>query len=190
MRLKRERNALFGKYTLNQSRSDRLSDLRVKIHKHIFNKYDQFLDEESIGPTWLAQAEIANIVKEAIHYRDTSDYDLYAYCIMSNHVHLVFKLPDPKSVNPEENEDFPVTKILKSLKWYSAFKANQVLGRTGKSFWQAESYDHVIRNSEELERVIYYTLQNPVKPGLVDNWKEWPHSYCKPDFKEAFINTK
>jgi hypothetical protein len=84
VRLKREQNALIGKSNLNQSRADNLSALRVKIHKYIFSNYDQFLDEESIGPTWLAQTEIANIVKEAIHYRDSSDYDLYAYCILHN----------------------------------------------------------------------------------------------------------
>lgn len=186
LKLKKERNELIGKSTLNQSRWDRLSGLRTKISKRFFSKYDSFLDECATGPKWLAQTDIADIVKEAIQYRDSSEYDLYAYSIMPNHVHLVFKLPDTKSLNPVENEDFSVTKILKSLKWYSALKANQVLKRTGNSFWQAESYDHVIRDSDELERVIYYTLHNPVKAGLVDDWEGWSHLYCKPEFRHLF----
>ena len=44
------------------------------------------------------------------------------------------------------------------------------------SFWQAESYDHVVRNGE-LERIISYVLENPVKAGLVEDWEQWPYTY-------------
>lgn len=165
---------------------DREFKIEEAILKRVFKKYDQLLDKSIYGPTWLVKTEIADIVKEALHYRDSSAYDLYAYCVMPNHVHMVFKLPDPKSINPEENADFPVTRILKSLKWFTALKANRVLQRTGNSFWQPESYDHVIRDSGELERIIYYTLQNPVKAGFVSHWQKWPHSYCKSDYLELF----
>ncbi len=43
-----------------------------------------------------------------------------------------------------------------------------------------ESYDHVIRTADELERTIQYVLNNPVKAGLVASWEEWPWSYIKP----------
>lgn len=59
-------------------------------------------------------------------------------------------------------------------------KANLILNRTG-AFWQNESYDHVIRDNEELRFTVYYILQNPVKAGFVKNWKEWTWSYCKPE---------
>ena len=106
--------------------------------------------------------------------------------MMPNHVHLVFKLPDPKSMNPEENEDFPVTKLLHSLKSYTPNEANRALSRTGNPFWQSESYDYVVRDSNELERVIYYTLNNPVKAELVKEWRKWKYSYCKPEFLSQF----
>jgi REP element-mobilizing transposase RayT len=125
-------------------------------------------------------------VKEALHYRDGKEYDLYAYSIMPNHVHLVCKLLESEHMNPSEFKNYPLTTVLKSLKWYTALEANKVLNRTGSAFWQAESYDHVIRDSDELQRIIYYTLQNPVKAGLVYNWKSWNHSYCKKEFRELF----
>ncbi|WP_080237713.1 hypothetical protein [Spirosoma rigui] len=68
---------------------------------------------------------------------------------------------------------------LKHIKGGSARLVNQLLDRTG-AFWQPEGYDHYVRNSAELQRIINYTVQNPVKAGLVDNWEEWPHTYLSP----------
>jgi putative DNA methylase len=53
-----------------------------------------------------------------------------------------------------------------SLKSYTAHEANKLLGRTGQ-FWQHESYDHWLRDEEELERVVAYINANPVRAGLV-----------------------
>ncbi len=177
---------LFKKVADSTCRSDSLSDLRVQIHEKIFKKYDHLVDSNEQGPTWLSNPKIADIVKEALHYRDKDKYDLYAYCIMPNHVHLVCKLPDSESMNLAESEEYPLTSVLKSLKWYTALKANKVLNRTGSAFWQSESYDHVIRDSDEMEQVIHYTLNNPVKAGLVTSWEDWSGSYCKNEFRELF----
>jgi hypothetical protein len=62
-----------------------------------------------------------------------------------------------------------------------AKKSNKVLNRKGK-FWQPESYDRVIRDDRQLENKLRYTLYNPVKAGLISDWKQWPHTYCKPEF--------
>lgn len=154
-----------------------------------FKKYESLLDKQSTGPHWLKKKSIAAIVMEALHYRDRKEYDLYAYCIMSNHVHIVFKDLSPNQLNPiTENENeraFPVTKIMHSLKSYTALMANRELNRTG-AFWHEESYDRMIRNDIELENTIRYTLNNPVKISLVENWSDWPYSYCKPEFAESF----
>ena len=44
---------------------------------------------------------------------------------------------------------------------------------------QHESYDHVVRDGEELDRIIAYVLNNPVKAGLVKNWRQWKWSYVR-----------
>jgi len=153
------------------------------IHERIFKKYEQLIHGQKSGSTWLSDPEIASIVKEAIHYRDKEKYTLYAYCIMSNHVHLVFQhLPD----NNIKDYVYPITEIMASLKKYTARLANKRLDRTGKAFWHPESYDRVVRDSNELYNVIYYTLNNPVTARLAKHWKDWPNSFCKDEFLEWF----
>jgi putative transposase len=151
--------------------------LKRKIERLLFKKYESILDGAESGPQWLKKKHIAGIVSKAIHYRDAREYDLYAYCIMSNHVHMVFRHLE----HANKLKSYPVTFTLQNLKSYTALMANRELKRTGE-FWHAESYDHIIRNKKELARVISYTLNNPVKAEIVDHWKDWEFSYCKPEF--------
>jgi REP element-mobilizing transposase RayT len=140
-----------------------------------FEKFGVLLDSSAAGPRWLEDDRIASIVAEAIHHRDGRFYDLHTFTIMPNHVHMVLH------VSRRDSSTYGLTDILENLKWYTALKANGVLGRRG-AFWQHESYDHVIRDGEELERTIWYVLQNPVKAGLVEAWDRWPWSFCKSEF--------
>ncbi len=144
-----------------------------KMNARYMAKIEGLLDNPSAGPRWLADHRIAEIVAEAIHYRDHRKYDLYAFTIMSNHVHMVFATVC-RAGCPTDS----VTDILQKLKWNTALKANRLLHRSG-AFWQGESYDHVIRTDDELVRTIEYVLNNPVKAGLVRSWKEWPWTYWK-----------
>jgi hypothetical protein len=48
-----------------------------------------------------------------------------------------------------------------------------MLGRTGKPFWQDESFDHWVRDGAQFESVRAYIEQNPVKAGLVAKPEEW-----------------
>ena len=69
-----------------------------------------------------------------------------------------------------------VDDIMKSIKGYSAREANKILGRKG-SFWQTESFDHIVRNEDELNRIVKYVIMNPVKAGLAEKWQNWEHTY-------------
>jgi len=156
-----------------------------KFESKIFKKYEDLLDNCSTGPRWLEKTEINKIVKESIHYRDGHEYDLYAYCMMSNHVHIVFKHIENQQIKSSAQFLPPVTRILQNLKSYTALHANRILKREG-AFWHEESYDRLIRNNSELENIIRYTIYNPVKANLVENWEDWQHTYCKPVFLESF----
>jgi REP-associated tyrosine transposase len=140
-----------------------------------FEKWEGYLGKAEFGPRWLAQSEIADIVKAALHYRDGKLLDLHAYCIMSNHVHVVF---EPLSMSEWHSDILPLHKIMQSLKRYTARQANMLLGREG-AFWQDESYDRVIRDNNEYIRTVNYVLENPVKAGLVTKWEDWLWTYCK-----------
>jgi putative transposase len=136
--------------------------------RHSFGRWDYALDNTDYGPRWLAEEQVATVVAQALYYRDQRVYDLYAFCIMPNHVHIVCTpLPDQDGMYPS------LFRILQSLKRYTARQANEVLGRQG-SFWQAESYDHVVRDEEELTRIVEYVRHNPVKAVLVASWERWP----------------
>ena len=155
-----------------------------------FRKFEKTLDNAESGPVWLKDDRIAKAIAESLHYRDGNMYCLDAYCIMSNHVHVVFTPLARQStrtgvVNPTENtaqtKDLcynPLSSIMHSLKGYTAHKANSLLGRTG-AFWQPESYDHIVRDSDEWQRIITYVLNNPVKAGLVDTWEKWKWNYYR-----------
>ncbi len=135
-----------------------------------FARYDRWLDHHHADdlPAWLAQPDVRAIVRESLLHFDGGAYDLHTFCIMPNHVHALLTI-SPDLVRPFFN-------ILKSQKGFSATAANRVLGRTG-TFWQPESYDHVVHSPEESARVRAYILNNPVKAGLVTEWQQWPGSY-------------
>lgn len=137
--------------------------------KRYFGRFDAQLNKGEYGPTHLRQPAIAALVAESLRYFDGSGYDLRCYCLMPNHVHVVVRVLE---------EAPPLVRTLQRLKSYTATQANQLLGRTG-AFWQAESYDHVVRNGE-LERVLAYVVENPVKAGLVEEWEQWLYTYLAP----------
>ena len=80
------------------------------------------------------------------------------------------------------------------MKGFSGYEANKILMDElpnrikGEAFWQDESFDRSIRNRTELANKINYTLNNPVKIGLVKHWKDWKWNYIHPDFMR-FVKT-
>jgi signal recognition particle GTPase len=66
-------------------------------------------------------------------------------------------------------------RIMHSIKRHSARECNRLLGRTGR-FWQAESYDRLVRNDDERQRIARYIEWNPVKAGLCDEPERWRFS--------------
>jgi REP element-mobilizing transposase RayT len=123
------------------------------------SKIEEYFDR-GIGACHLRDPRIASLVANAIRLRHGSKYRLVAWCIMPNHVHVVFRLLPGQELSS----------IMNSWKSYTARMANRILGRTG-AFWQREHYDHLIRNGDEFERAVRYVLQNPESAGL-KNW-EW-----------------
>ena len=162
-----------------EARLARITDLRqraeqARLERHrLFGRWDAALDMAKDGPDWLGRPEVAALVAESLHSRDGQVYDLDTFCIMPNHVHVVFT---PLRREDETYEALPA--IMQGLKGSTAYQANLLLGRRG-SFWQHESYDHGVRDEGERRRIIAYVLNNPVKAGLVQHWQDWPWSYSK-----------
>ena len=79
---------------------------------------------------------------------------------------------DVNDADEKADTGSPLASIMHSLKSYTAHEANKILGRSGQ-FWLHESYDHWVRDHEELERIVEYIAYNPVKANLVTKPQEW-----------------
>jgi putative transposase len=96
---------------------------------HQFLHFDRYLDEASTGPLWLKNPFVAEMTQSALQKgaNDLNHYNLHAYAIMANHVHIL--------ITPQ----VPLSQIMKAIKGVTARNANKLLSRTGKVFWQDES---------------------------------------------------
>jgi REP element-mobilizing transposase RayT len=133
---------------------------------HAFVATDRALDCHRSGPLWLKDPRIAALVVKAIRIGESDKlfYELCAWVVMPNHVHLLIQ---PKA-------DLPV--ITRWLKGSTARGANQMLERTGQPFWQDESYDHWARDAKEFVRICRCIEDNPVTAGLAGSAELWPWS--------------
>lgn len=119
---------------------------------------ERFLDSGA-GAGHFQNSAIAQHVANALQHFEEKRYRLFAWTVMSNHVHVVARLFPGRTL----------ATVIHSWKSFSAKQANQLL-RTHGAFWQREYYDHLIRNESELERAIRYVGKNPAKANL-KNWK-------------------
>jgi REP element-mobilizing transposase RayT len=134
-------------------------------------RVDKYLDAGH-GQCWLRQPEIAGIVAIALQFHRGLRFENHAWCVMPNHIHVVLR---PLG-------EWSLSRILQGWKGYTAREANRILGRTGTPFWQVESFDHCIRDEEDLQRCCQYTIMNPVTAGLCTRPEEWRWSsaYVQP----------
>jgi REP element-mobilizing transposase RayT len=109
------------------------------------------------------------MVVEAIHFNANTlgHYTLHAFAVMPNHVHLLV------------TASVALPKLTKSLKGITAKRANAMLALTGLSFWQEESYDHMVRDGREFEKIREYIERNPIRAGLVKEASEYRWSSAR-----------
>lgn len=95
---------------------------------------------------------------------------------MPSHFHWLFQ-PRTQWIETleETNKQTPRQRITHSINRYTSLTCNKIL-RTEGEYWQHESYDHWVRDIDELERIMRYIEENPVKAGLVKTPETWPYS--------------
>jgi REP element-mobilizing transposase RayT len=131
-----------------------------------FARAERALEKNATGPLWLREPRIAACVEAAILRgdRELKQYALIAYVVMPNHVHLLTR--------PIAS----LAKISNGLKGVTSREANRILDRTGRPFWQDESFDRWVRDDAERGKIISYIENNPVKAKLVMRAEDWPWS--------------
>jgi len=92
---------------------------------------------------------------------DKHDFKAIYYCFMPDHAHLI-------SLGSSVNTD--LLRAVQQFKQYSGFwlAVTHPVVR-----WQKSFYDRIIR-ADELHTQIAYVLDNPVRWGLVDDWRKYP----------------
>jgi REP element-mobilizing transposase RayT len=139
-----------------------------------FKLLDAALDSCTFGPRWLADPKIAAYTEYPIlRGAELGRYELHAYVIMPNHVHVLL---EPRLALPK------ITGVMKGV---AARDANAALNRVGKPFWQDESFDHWVRNPAEFDRIRYYIELNPVSANLVAKPEDWEWSSASGKFLSA-----
>jgi len=116
-------------------------------------RMERWLDE-CRGSCLLADPACAQIMVDALAAFDRHRYDLDQWVVMPNHVHVL--------VRPCEG--YSLKGILQGWKSFTAHAINRHLGRRGQR-WQRESFDHIVRSADHLERFRQYIRDNPQRAG-------------------------
>jgi REP element-mobilizing transposase RayT len=120
--------------------------------EHAFSRrFDGYLDAGS-GSCILR--EYGQIVADVLTHFDGVRFMLHAWCVMPNHVHVMFYV----------DRGLDVPNIVKGWKSTSAHYIDKGV------IWQIEYFDRIVRSGLEFERERDYIRGNPTKAGLAD----WP----------------
>jgi REP element-mobilizing transposase RayT len=119
---------------------------------------------------FLKREHAAEIIFASLHWLEKQgNIILDAAVVMPDHLHFAAVLKNGS-----------LATIMRSLKSHTAKKINILLERDGP-FWQPQYHDHAVRKDEGLNEVVLYTLHNPVRAGLVKDFRDYPYWYCRWD---------
>jgi REP element-mobilizing transposase RayT len=136
------------------------SDERRKLE--LYRRAEKYLDAGH-GACVLRELTRRKNVGDAIRFYHGSRYDLHAFVVMPNHVHILIT-PNGK-----------LGAIIGSLKSYTSREIHRLFGGEG-ALWQPDYFDRAIRSEEHFHRVKKYIEWYPVKAGLVFDPRHWQQS--------------
>ncbi|MTB50019.1 transposase [Lewinella sp. W8] len=155
------------------------SNEKAKVMAQFEWEIDEALHHTKQGPFHLEHPQLAQIVIDSWKFLHLQkDIYLYAVCVMSNHVHVIVSTPPGK-------ESVDIGGLMNRHKAHTSRECNKILGKTGTRFWEHFYFDRVIRKGKFI-RVMWYVLNNPVKAGLVADWRNWNGTYLNPDYDLLF----
>ena len=148
-----------------------------KFRRQHFARLEKYLDAAQTGPTWLREGPVARQVADALRRRDGKAYQLEAYCLMPNHVHTVF------TPLPVVQADGSCYHSLASIMHAHSragpptmgINCSAAPGHSGNTRAMTTTFE----TNGNWRHIIGYVLGNPLKAGLVADWRAWPWSYCR-----------
>jgi alanyl-tRNA synthetase/REP element-mobilizing transposase RayT len=140
----------------------------------------------------LAPSERDLVLKSILYAHEQRQYQLYAACVMPDHVHLLFE-PQIKEQDKEGNPVFwSLSEILQGVKSASAHNINKASGKK-EHVWEKESMDRMIRGQSDMEEKFHYICRNPWDAGIVpqaDNYSWlWTGEHTRPRVLQSSPST-
>jgi REP element-mobilizing transposase RayT len=132
---------------------------------------ERYLDKGR-GTCHLRRPDVSAIVEGSLLFRHDVQYELRAWVIMPNHVHVLFRV-----------QSVPMSRLVEAWKGYTAKEANKVLRRNGQ-FWQEDYWDTFMRDEEHELKTRRYIENNPTKAKLAAFRKDWPWSSAR--FRDSY----
>jgi type I restriction enzyme R subunit len=127
---------------------------QFRFQQH-FNRQEQSCLDRGLGACHLRRPDCLESVRAKLLGEDGNAYHMGDFVIMPNHVHLL--------ITPTKGQELEL--ILKRIKGASAVACNRLIGRSG-TFWQAESFDHIVRSLEQLQEYRKYIAANPASARI------------------------
>ncbi|HMS16760.1 MAG TPA: transposase [Planctomycetota bacterium] len=118
--------------------------------------------DRGYGECVLREERAARIMEQVLLFGARESYELLAWCVMPNHLHMLIVLRPGKDL----------ALVMQRMKSFSAHEINKVLGRKGP-VWRREYFDRFMRDAKHEEVTICYIEQNPVRAGLAPSAPEW-----------------
>jgi REP element-mobilizing transposase RayT len=123
------------------------------------------LIDQGRGCCMLGDPGNANVVRDALAHFDGERYQLLAWVIMPNHVHVLI----------EQGTGYPLENLVHSWKSFTSKAIGKRNGQIGK-LWAIDYFDRYIRNDEHYRNAVFYIENNPVKAKLATKPEEWEFS--------------
>ena len=131
-----------------------------------------------------------NIIVESLDYcRKEKGLKLYAWCLMTNHIHLVCSVDQPSRMTDfvRDFKQFTAKAILQDIQTLPESRRDWMLYRfefAGKfdnriekyRFWQDKNHPVELTTNEMIDERIHYIHQNPVRTGLVAREEDYLYS--------------
>ena len=158
----------------NQNSGDEMPRIaRVKSNSGMYHIMLRGANRQEIFHDDYDRSRFLDIVEK---YKMQSKMNIYAWCLMGNHVHLLVK---------EGNEDISVTmkRIGVSYVWHYNWKYH-----TNGHLFQDRFRSEIVENSPYLLRVMRYIHQNPVKAGIVERAEDWKWSSCREYYGKSLVS--
>jgi alanyl-tRNA synthetase/REP element-mobilizing transposase RayT len=115
----------------------------------------------------LAPAERDIVMESVLYAHEHRQYQLFAACVMPDHVHLLFEPQIKEQDKGGEPVFWSLGEILRGIKSTTAHKINKAAKVTGVHVWEEEFFDRLMRGDADLEEKFHYICRNPWDNGVV-----------------------